>query len=338
MAASSWSGQGTASGSGAIPPPSPSLGDRSRLKGGTILTVLGGLLPQDPTGVHLLEFPAYVPPTTQNAVSASGNISAPLRAALKDSITPVVHNMYPTDSTPEDFLLLPRNSPHYGMAYDPSSIIITTGVDSTLPVLASAQATRGIEAWTFPPTSTNPPKRLRLPSALNWSGAGTCTTIEMVTLSTLAYRRLLHQYGVGDPSADRIPLLGGRATPKPRPRMGHGATDNSLRILVTTHVDLSVKFWDCSTHLLTPTSGDGTVAQEFPKLLTGLTMDMRGTLREPQAAALEASRILKERSWEVEIKKVSLAKESLEVAVLFTTGDLIVSRSVSSRCVIENRG
>ena len=234
--------------------------DRTYFGGGTVLTILGGLLPSDPFGIHTFDFPPYVPPATKNAVSASGNIPAPLRQALKDSITPLAHNIYPTDSPPEDFLLLPRTSPHYGMAFDPSSILITTSINPALPVLPSSYASHGIEAWSFPPTAFHSPKPLRLPGPLNWSGIGTTTSIEIYSVPILSYRRLVHQFDRSNDLAALLPLGGGKARPSMRTNMPSArfSEDQVPRILVSSHVDLSVRFWDVSTQLL-----GGELTQEF---------------------------------------------------------------------------
>ena len=96
--------------------------ERTHPNGGTTLTIMGGLLPSDPPGIHLWEFPPYVTPPGATT-SATGNLPAPIRQALKDSIKPQQHNLYPTASPPEDFILLPRNSPHSGMAFDPTAIL-----------------------------------------------------------------------------------------------------------------------------------------------------------------------------------------------------------------------
>lgn len=325
MAVAGWNAGSTSSPplspSGSKIPPPPL--ERTHLGGGTILTILGGLLPSDPTGIHLFEFPPYVPPATQNAVSASGNIPAPLREALKDSVFPLQHNLYPTSTPPEDFLLLPRASPHYGMAYDPSSILITTSPNPRLPVLAAPHAARGLEAWSFPPTSSHPAKPLRVPSALTWSGGGTATSVEIFSIPTRSYRRLVHQFESSDERADRLPLAGGKAVQKARAReatgRSGGAGEGGPRVLVSTHVDLSVRFWDVSTHVLT-----GELVREFATELRHLRVEMSEVLKMGRVG--EASRIFRERPWEVEIGRVGWSRETLELSVMFMTGDLVVLR------------
>ncbi|KAI5475669.1 WD40 containing SNARE-dependent exocytosis protein [Pseudohyphozyma bogoriensis] len=313
--------------SGEVPPTpdSASPDDIVHRRGGTVLTILGGLLPNDPTGVHLLDFPPYVAPSGATH-SNTGNIASAVRDALKESVAPLQHNLYPTASPPEDFLLLPRQSPHAGNAWDPTSIIITTGVDPSLPVLAAPHSGRGVEAWSFPPTASRLPQALQLPSALGWSGRATCSGAEVFTLPTLSYRRIYHQFETPEVMDQPLPLKGGRATFLARPSRPAKPANIVPRILVTLHVDLTVRFHDVSTNLLETADESGALLKEFPVPLDHLTLDLRVLLSDGTASGLEASRLLKERPWELELEKVSLATETLELAVTLSTGEVIVSR------------
>ncbi|ORY72386.1 hypothetical protein BCR35DRAFT_307654 [Leucosporidium creatinivorum] len=338
-AAAAWSGAGGSAPTSPDPTSStfsPSLGSSTAPSPGTtILTILGGLLPSDPPGIHLLEFPAYAAPTLAPTTTSKGNIPAPTRDALKSSLIPLSHHLYPTSTPPEDFLPLPRNSPYYSNAYDPTALIITTGTNPRYPVLPSAQATRGIEAWSFPPSLSHAPISLRLPGSLAWAGGGTCTSIECINIPTLSYRRMLHQFDMEDEMGDRLPLRGGKAWPERRPSR-QGLTppvDNMPRILVSSHVDLTVRFWDVSSHLLlapkaAPGSAplDSKLSKEFPRPLRHLDWCLGDVLRDQRSSGLEAARLWRERPWELEIEKVSLAEETMELAVMLSTGDIIISR------------
>ncbi|BGO90368.1 hypothetical protein NBRC10512_001797 [Rhodotorula toruloides] len=313
-------------------PSSPSLTEqKADLHGGTLLTVMGGILPSDPVGIHVLEFPAYVAPTA--ATAKSGGIPLAVREALRESISPVAHHLYPTPAPPEDFLLLPRSSPHYGGAYDPSAIIITSGRDSRCPVPPAPHSSNSIEAFTFPPTNSRAPRTLSLPSALSFSGRDTCTSAKLAIVGSLSYRHLPHQFDISEETAERIPLKGGHASPLPRPnRRGPPPTsgDQPPRILITTHIDLSVRFSDVSTHVLwgrkPEDSSDPRTEQDFPRPLRHLDIDVKAALADPRAAGLEAARLWKARPWELEIDKVELAEENLEVAISLSTGDVLVHR------------
>lgn len=318
MARNGWNGStSTASGSG------------NKIAAiGTVLTIMGGTLDQDPTGIHLLEFPTYLPPTS-HPITSHSSLSAPQRQALKDSITPISHNFYPTSSPPEDFLLLPRESPHYSLSHDPTSIIITTGSNSSLPVLVNKNADRSIEAWSFPITSSINTSALNLPGRLNWNGNSSCTNIEIFNVSRLSYQRLNGQNIEG--VEESINLKGGKANSKMRPtasgKKSRGES-NEARIMISSHVDLTIRFHDVSDHLLLRENENG-LQEEYPKPLNHLTFNIKDLLRKMEIQGgplLEANRILRERSWELEIDKFSWASESLELAVLLSTGDVIVAK------------
>ncbi|GAA5939650.1 uncharacterized protein JCM15063_005244 [Sporobolomyces koalae] len=320
-----------------IGPSSPSLAqESSNFHGRTMLTVMGGILPSDPTGIHVLELPAFVSPPAATTAAKPGNISLPLREALRTSLLPVAHHLYPTSTPPEDFLLLPRSSPHYSLAFDPTAIIITTGPDRRFPVLAAPHATNSISSWSFPPSSLLAPKALTLPSALSFSGGGTCSSAKFVTVSGETYRKLLHQFDVEDEAATRVPLRGGKAFPQPRPRVTRSdqgsprMSDNHPRILVTVHVDLCVRFWDASSHLLwgykaTPES-EPRIGLEYPRPLKHLDVDLKAALSDQRVIELESAILSRDRPWELEIDQVSFAEETLELAVSLSTGDLVVLR------------
>ncbi|SCV67903.1 BQ2448_5514 [Microbotryum intermedium] len=345
-ATASFSGAAAAAMSSSEIPDLPTP-DSPYTKGETMLTILGGLLPKDPPGIHVLAFPPYVAPPI--AASASSNIPFAVREALKASIEPTFHHIYPTDTPPEDFVLLPRSSPHFSLSHDPTAMIITTGQDRRLPVLAAPHASRGIEAWSFPPAQGHPrPRQLRLPAQLSWNGPGTCVSARLLNVQTLAYRRMLHQFDMQDEDSDRIPLKGGKAYPRLRPsRTGlrnRIPLDNQPRIIVSSHVDLVVRFFDVSSSLLQADRNDipssyysttpaATVAEtkplltrEYPRPLAHLDFDIKDVLLDPSASALEASRILKERPWELEIIKCDFAVHTCELAVGLSTGEIILAR------------
>ncbi|GAA5869181.1 hypothetical protein JCM16303_000383 [Sporobolomyces ruberrimus] len=318
-------------------PGSPALAEeKTNLHGGTMLTVMGGVLPSDPTGIHVLEFPAYSPPPSAATNSKPGNISLPLREALRSSVSPSAHHLYPTSTPPEDFLLLPRSSPHYSLSFDPNAIIITTGPDRRFPVLAAPHATNSIEAWSFPPSNFHAPQSLSLPTPLSFSGGGTCSSTQLVTVSNATYRKMLHQFDVSDELSSRLPLKGGTAFPQPRPRILRNdqsaprMSDNHPRILVTLHVDLVVRFWDVSSHLLwgfKPTlESEPKINLEYPRPLTHLDVDLKAALSDSRALGLSAARLSRDRPWELELDKVTFAEETLELGVSLSTGDLVVFR------------
>ncbi|KAK4050912.1 Lethal(2) giant larvae sro7 [Microbotryomycetes sp. JL221] len=304
---------------------------------GTMLTVLGGLLPHDPMGVHVLELPNYQAPS--GPTQTHGNLSAPAREALKQSVTPQAHHLYLTSAPPEDFCLFPRSSPYYGLSFDPTSIVIIVGTDGRLPVLPTAHSSRTIEAWSFPPSSTTKPVELDVPTALCFNGSGTCSSTQLFNVPTLTHRRMLHQFDMQqDEFQNRIQLDGGKSTSKRKPNRTKltPPSDNQPRILLTSHIDLRIKFWDVSSELLVTktlqqdelslNSSPNQLMNEFPRQLKHLDWDLKQTLLDATTKELESSRLLRERPWELEIDKVCLAKETLEVAVSLNTGDILVAR------------
>ncbi|GAA5967332.1 hypothetical protein JCM11641_000514 [Rhodosporidiobolus odoratus] len=316
-------------------PTYPTLAEgRADSQGGTTLVILGGLLPSDPTGVHLLELPAFSPPSATSGAGKPGSISLAMREALRSSISPSVHHLYPTTAPPEDFLLLPRSSPYYGNSYDPTAIIITSGRDQRYTVLAAPHSSNNVAAFTFPPTTSRAPRPLSLPSALSFSGKETCHSSQIVTVSGLAYRQLLHQFDVADELGERLPLRGGFAFPSPRPSRAHGplpsTSDQHPRLLLTSHTDLVVRFWDVSDHLLWGRKADEAteprIQHEYPRPLRHLDVDIKSALQDARANELAAARLLRDRPWELELDKVVFAEENAEVAVTLSTGDVLVWR------------
>lgn len=123
-------------------------------RGETLLLVLGGQSPGERPGVNILQFPAYLPPpVTAKKGPMSPSESMPLqeRYAFRDSLAPTGSSFYPTRTPPEDFVLLPRSSPYFGMAHDPIAIIVSLTPDSSLSAINAPQAQRSVECWAFPP-------------------------------------------------------------------------------------------------------------------------------------------------------------------------------------------
>jgi hypothetical protein len=107
-------------------------------------------------------------------------------------------------------------------------------------------------------------------------------------------------------------------------------SDNHARILITLHVDLVVRFWDVSSHLLwgykaTPES-EPKINLEYPRPLKHLDVDLRAALSDTRALELNSARLARDRPWELELDQVSFAEETLELAVSLSTGDVLVFR------------
>ncbi|CAK9784876.1 unnamed protein product [Cutaneotrichosporon oleaginosum] len=131
-------------------------------RGETLLVVLGGQSPGEKPGINLLQFPAYTPPppsaATKKAAILSEGLTSAERQAFRDSLAPTGTSSYPTKTPPEDFVLLPRNSPYFNMAHDAITLFVLLTPDANLPEPSDPSAKRQLEAYVFPPPrSDNPP-------------------------------------------------------------------------------------------------------------------------------------------------------------------------------------
>lgn len=232
--------------------------------GTTILTVLGGAVAdQDPPGLVTLQFPpqAAAPPSASAAATsfwgASTSSAAPapdvlhktrqrLRASLE---TTRETRLLSNGGVVQDFVLLPRSSPHYSMAWDPVAIIMLVDLPHGLPPLAPPSAQRGLIAAMFPPlpapgaqhSSSNRGSMipstsdramhngpvpavapefiahhpLTLPFALECTGAGAVVGAELINVSLSTYRKLVGPPPNEEESVQRsdapLPLKGGTA-------------------------------------------------------------------------------------------------------------------------------
>ena len=123
-------------------------------RGENMLLILGGQSPGETPGINVLTFPAYVPPGAQIKVRPIGTSEAlPLheRYAYRDSLAPTGSAFYPTRTPPEDFILLPRSSPYFGLTHDPIAIVVSLTPNPEHTRVSGPAAERGIEAWVFPP-------------------------------------------------------------------------------------------------------------------------------------------------------------------------------------------
>ena len=129
-------------------------------RGETLLLILGGQSPGERPGINILQLPAFVPsvpvPAKKGATVSEG---MPImdRYAFRDSLAPTGTSNFVTQTPPEDFCLVPRSSPYFGLAHDPIALIITLTPDSKLSSIGGAHAQRGLEAWKFPPPRSGIP-------------------------------------------------------------------------------------------------------------------------------------------------------------------------------------
>jgi syntaxin-binding protein 5 len=203
--------------------------------GPTVLTILGGLNATDEPGINVIQLPAFNPPEPPSSPGLVG-LHPFFRQAMRESLMPINAHFYPSTNNAviQDFLLVPRSSPHFSGNWDPLAVLI----------IAEAKAgTRAIEAYQFPPpgfamdpsnaapaTSTQAgtgasdtdnevmqqltsaldsitisaePSRLTIPSPY-WSGAGAVTNGNLVKVENDNYKQLLNQ-----PDSKEILLFNG---------------------------------------------------------------------------------------------------------------------------------
>lgn len=128
----------------------------------TLLIVLGGTLPQNKPAINLLQMPPFTKPIANPLSALQEGMSLSTRTAFRDSLRVTGMTQYLTQTPTEDFVLLPRSNPYYGLAHDPIAIILFTTPDPTLPTPPPPNALRSVEAWTFPPPrSDTPPEESR---------------------------------------------------------------------------------------------------------------------------------------------------------------------------------
>ncbi|KAJ8475032.1 hypothetical protein ONZ45_g15752 [Pleurotus djamor] len=111
--------------------------------GHTTLTILGGTFPDDAPGLIVHYLPPFNPPEPP-ATPANRPDQLPtfFRNAMRDSVVPSATYFYATNTIVQDYLLVPGNTPHFGGAYDPMSILL---------LCEGAGGTRILEARQFPP-------------------------------------------------------------------------------------------------------------------------------------------------------------------------------------------
>lgn len=320
-----------ATGGGAAAPAIPKVEEEAEADeaGVTVLTVLGGLLDNDAVGVHCLVFKPYEDRSkTMGKMSTAASAAQVQRQSLRDSLMPTGRIQYPTWTAPEDFCLL-SDTPWFGGTFDPTAILILEAPD---PSLADASpntpsAARSCSAYAFARASHLQPKKLSLPPDLELVGHSRMTSAQTDTCGISALQSLVNIRAANE--APYAPIKGGQAMP----RLHQHANKQTLaaglrtpRILTSTHVDRSVRFWDISSSLLTNAreaeDGSQMLVHAYPKHLC--TIDMMSLLMATNI--LTASKVWQTTPELVFISSVSSAFEVGEVAVSLSSGECIIFR------------
>ncbi|KAI8981153.1 lethal giant larvae like, C-terminal-domain-containing protein [Trametes punicea] len=330
--------------------------------GDTVLTVLGGMTVDSPSGLTTLLFPPLQPPappnpTSPNAAGVAPTLHPETRAAMRTSLITKDVYIYATAGPVQDFLLFPRSTPHFAGHYDPSAILVVSDSD--------APEARASEAFEFPPPAfVNPPESPSTPGThvgLTQAGADAeealadelALTLQSMSLSDeprrarlpLCLCSILGEYLVKVDKHAYDTLVRDRLSPIdgeiPLPLNGGLAWSNDSagsmkyikhqpnKILVTYLQDLSIRFLDVSPKLLVSTGPDSPLASSFPSEIPRLTIELAPLLIDPSLALSHASSTSASydpRLSKERIEAVHFAPESLECVAVLRSGAVILHR------------
>ena len=261
---------------------------KAKTPSGTLLTVLGGLLPEDPKGLQVFHLPEFTPPS-----AILGTLPAQLRDAYTASVKIMYKSIISTDTAPEDFVLL-TSDPFYGQSNDPFAIALLLSPDQELPKIAP-HTERGFTAYDFPPVPFKSPIELELPVEMHLTGSQAVLHAEAVSLPGFAHKRLR-----GNQNKTYLPLNGGSGLRTDFLRSGR--TQPIHHAILSIHLDMSIRLWDYTT-------SESSLLDSF---------SAREALTDLQLGAYLEGRI-----W---IDKVSAAWESTEISLGLSTGEVMVYR------------
>jgi syntaxin-binding protein 5 len=206
--------------------------------GETSLVILGGQFGHDPPGINVLWLPAFNPPAPPS-IATNQSLHPFFRDAMRESLDPQSAYFYRTPGLAQDFLLTPRDSPHFAGTWNPTAILMLFEDEGKvrtiearqfppLELLASApeasrsagQAeetegddrdalTQDLAATLQSMTVNEEPKKLNLPPSL-WSGSDAIVDASLFSLDRIAYETLSRssELGLGD-----LHLEGGISVP-----------------------------------------------------------------------------------------------------------------------------
>ncbi|KAF9074911.1 WD40 containing snare-dependent exocytosis protein [Rhodocollybia butyracea] len=298
--------------------------------GETALVILGGLGPGDSPGINVYWLPAFnpaeIPPTQPSSLHPL------IKTSMRSSVEPLNSYFYGIDGTVQDYILIPRESPHFAGAYDPVSILV---------IKESIAGTRVIEAYQFPPPSFVYEDPLSAGSAQRDTLDDLTHTLQSLQLSNEPFRTQLPGYLSNGSSG----LLGGTVCIVDKDEYSsliqstkddnHGLPLNAgfawldpvehfqpQRISITWYADLSVRMWDSSA-LLLHKFRPNPIDCEFPNPLSHLSIDVNAVLTAASVAP-------KMQDQNPTIQFVEMASESLECAVVLSTGMVVVYQLSSS--------
>ncbi|KAJ4485744.1 WD40 containing snare-dependent exocytosis protein [Lentinula aciculospora] len=306
--------------------------------GETALVILGGLNSEDSSGITVQWLPAFNPTDPLATQSVAPSLHPHIRSSMRSSVEPLDSYFYQVNGIVHDYVLIPREEPHLSGSFDVISILV---------VRESIAGMRVVEAYEFPPPavvqhayddphldteveegtdtlddlastlqdlqSNVEPRRVELPGYLSNGTSGLLGGV-IRTMTKDAYSSLVQT----DALRYSLCLKAGFAWLDP---IDHISKYQPPRIAITWHADFSVQVWDVSAQLLHKFKPDP-IESDFPNPLPNLTLDTNIILTAASVAPKLSSR-------DLSIKFVKIAPESLECAVVFSSGLIIVYRFVS---------
>ncbi|KAF8604869.1 WD40 repeat-like protein [Ceratobasidium sp. AG-I] len=309
---------------------------------GSYLTILGGLDPSAPPGIPVLYFPSFVAPTNTTVTSEGLDSNPALRDALITSVTPtayaeILSNPHLTveDITPipEHNQLLLTKSARDGKRticveqHPPSTFVDTVGSLTDIPLYDVGAGT------SVPPVSQN---------VLDARPIGACLgvgrlPVELVMADVVDVQLcVVPKTSVGALVRQTVDQVFGRTATegnmKEEERMSWLRAGQALpntegqskmakfevsRIIVATHRDGLVRFYDTSSQLLLKPSP---LCFEHPQPLPNLTIDPHRTISHP----LLASRRGPDLARPTQIRAVHAAPTLLDCSVVLSSGWVVV--------------
>ncbi|RXW24028.1 hypothetical protein EST38_g1807 [Candolleomyces aberdarensis] len=305
--------------------------------GETTLTVLGGLDPTHGGNATVLWFPPFQPQA--GTKTQPGELDPIFRAAMVNSLGPVDLAEYAVGGEIQDFLLVPKESPHYAGQYDPYAVLL---------LVATKDGDRIVRAYTFPPSRSiqsesqtsegaqpsqphetdvdlvehhdlPPFIDLTLPFSPLSGGAG-LRGGHLLTLEADAYERICEAGKPPSQSALAVKLDGGQAFADQTKHDEIRLTKyQPHRLMITYNANLRILFFDVSAQLLVGGELEAFTGH-FPNRLPALTVELESVWGELLSRGKCTS------SEPPAIQAVYLATEALEVATVLDTGEVVVHR------------
>lgn len=313
----------------------------------TVLTIMGGSNPTYECGITSLRIPSFQLPNP--STPSRDRIHPEIRSAIVKSLSSPDKYLYSTLGPAKDFVLISKDSPHFGGVFDPISVIIVSESPTGRNSLAVKEFPPPAFGLSAPPATPNSPPTDKensnsieneltstlaslklssdpkdlsstLPSSL-WSGANAICDGDIVRLEKGCYEFLSNS--ITESQVEAKVGRGGIAW------VDYSDADQAAdllftkhqdhRLLVTVHQDLTVHFQDLSPQLLIG-SPASPLLTAFPNPIPHLTISLSEVLPEP--CILTARNPV--RLEDVEIQSAQLTSESSECVVVLRSGHVLV--------------